>query len=272
MGKEYFKILHCLKDHPSSCVALKPTALIAPEKIRQLSRHVQNHRYPDLDLEELCRSADVAAIAEPLLRLAHKAQQNQTRILIDAEQGELQPGVDLIALHLMRECNGAGKSVVYNTYQLYLKDSPKRLFTHKSWLAEQNVSFAAKIVRGAYLSTEAPIQERIHVNYRLCASKHDVDKNYDDTASLLVAEGKTDLVVATHNLSSVTLIKEILDSSTAEAKVEFAYLMGFGAKVRDRLQGHNSLEYVPYGPIDVKIPYLLRRLEENTTIFLGKTQ
>lgn len=271
MEREYYEILDVLKDHPKSCVALKPTSLIDPNQILELSQKVSNSSYDIIDLEKIISSSNVEKIAVPFLKLTERAIKNGTRILIDAEQSNFQPGVDILACFLMSKFNQTDKSHIYNTYQLYLKDSPKRLLAHKMWLEGHSSKMAAKIVRGAYLSYEAPIQDQVHINYRICSSKNDVDKNYNDTASILVGEDKTDLVVATHNIKSILNVRNIMNSKVLHSNIEFGYLMGFGDRIRTVLDGsYKFLEYVPYGPVHVKIPYLLRRLEENISIFSQK--
>ena len=272
MEKEYYKILDVLKEHPKSCVALKPTSLIDPNDILELSQKVSKLSYDKIDIDAIIESSNIEKIASPFLKLTECAIGNGTRILIDAEQSNLQPGVDILACYLMLKFNRCNKSNIYNTYQLYLKDSPKRLFAHKVWLEGNSSKMAAKIVRGAYLSYEAPIQKHVHINYQLCGSKSDVDKNYNDTASILVEEDKTDLVVATHNINSILNVKTIIESKQSiQSNIEFGYLMGFGDRIRSVLAGsYKFLEYVPYGPVEVKIPYLLRRLEENISIFSQK--
>ncbi len=269
MEKEYYKILDVLKDHPKSCVALKPTSLIDPAEILELSQKVCNLNYENINLTQIIDCCNVERIANPFMRLTEKAIADGTRILIDAEQSNLQPGVDILACYLMSKFNHPNKSHIYNTYQLYLKDSPKRLFAHKLWLEQRSSKMAAKIVRGAYLSYEAPMQSQVHPNYRLCTSKNEVDKNYNDTVSILVGEDRSDLVVASHNVASILNVRNILEAKTIlDSNIEFGYLMGFGDRIRSVLDGsYKFLEYVPYGPVEVKIPYLLRRLEENISIF-----
>ena len=50
MESEYHKILACLKNHPTSCVALKPTALIPVKEILKLSELLRNENYNSINL------------------------------------------------------------------------------------------------------------------------------------------------------------------------------------------------------------------------------
>ena len=100
-----------------------------------------------------------------------------TRILIDAEQSNLQPGVDLLAIYLMLNFNKDAKAFIYNTYQLYLQDRVRlRLKIHKIGWKLKNAQFAAKLVRGAYLSYESTVKYLTHPNYVVCSSKERTDE------------------------------------------------------------------------------------------------
>lgn len=272
MESEYHKILACLKNHPTACVALKPTALIPTEEILYLSHLMNNENYNNIDLDKIITKSNIKKIAEPFSKLSQKAVEIGTRILIDAEQSNLQPGVDLLAIYLMNNFNSTSKAHIYNTYQLYLKDSPLRLKIHKNWLEERKTRFAAKLVRGAYLSYESIVKDSAHPNYVVCSSKEEVDNNFNEVINELIAEGKSSLIVATHNQKSFDILKLLLKMKYDFKNVEYGYLMGFGDKLYAKNSNLRSLEYVPYGPSDVKIPYLIRRLEENISIFQNKNK
>lgn len=271
MESEYHKILNCLKNHSLSCVALKPTALIPEEQIFYLSDLMKNEFYGNnIKIDEILANSKIEKIAAPFSKLSEKAIEIGSRILIDAEQSNLQPGVDLLAIFLMEKFNRNSKAYIYNTYQLYLKDSPLRLTDHKNWIKTRNARFAAKLVRGAYLSYENSLKVQPHKNYAICSSKAEVDLNYNSVLQRLLLEGDSSLVVATHNLESFKLLKSLLEQTNLYEETEYAFLMGFGDKIAKQMDGIRCLEYVPYGPSEVKIPYLLRRLEENISIFQNK--
>lgn len=268
MEAEYYNILSCLKNHSLSCIALKPTALIQEDKILYLSELMKNEFYDsNINLDNILSNSEIEKIAEPFCKLSQKAIEINSKILIDAEQSNLQPGVDLLVMFLMKKFNRNSKAYIYNTYQLYLKDSPSRIEKHKKWIETNNAHFAAKLVRGAYLSFEKSSKAQIHRNYTICSSKADVDASYNDILKRLILDGTSSLVVATHNLESYNLLKSLLNQTKQTNLIEYAFLMGFGDKIRQPADDIRCLEYVPYGPSKVKIPYLLRRLEENVSIF-----
>ena len=74
-----------------------------------------------------------------------------------------------------------------------------------------------------------------------------------------------------HNENSNYLLTELM----AEAKMQnddkrvyFAQLYGMSDHISFNLAkaGYNVVKYVPYGPVESVVPYLMRRAEENTSI------
>lgn len=93
-------------------------------------------------------------------------------LLIDAEQTWFQSAIDYLSLSFMPEYNSK-KAIIYNTYQMYLKDALPRLKldlgafllnalgrrTHArpaERAREGNYKFGAKLVRGAYMIAGTP--------------------------------------------------------------------------------------------------------------------
>lgn len=101
-------------------------------------------------------------------RVCHFAITNGLKVLIDAEYTYLNPGISVVALALMLKYNQRQPNVA-NTYQCYLKVSIVRCnmyFHNLFWsfkaayidiakdiqvVEKHGSSFAAKVVRGAYL-------------------------------------------------------------------------------------------------------------------------
>jgi proline dehydrogenase len=78
----------------------------------------------------------------------------------------------------------------------------------------------------------------------------------------------------THNLESITLAAQRQRSLGIPADtphVTYAQLMGMGMNLTLALtgMGFNVNTLVPYGPVSVVMPYLLRRLQENKDIMAG---
>ena len=84
-----------------------------------------------------------------------------------------------------------------------------------------------------------------------------------------------ELMVASHNQRSIehTLarMKELSIPQDSRGGVFFAQLLGMADHLSFSLGQHGFMayKYVPYGPIEEVLPYLLRRAEENSSLLGG---
>ena len=74
------------------------------------------------------------------------ASQHKVPVLIDAEQTYYQKAIDFFALSLSKRYNTTDP-IVYNTYQLYLKDGLTRLQRDMQQAENEKWYFAAKVRR-----------------------------------------------------------------------------------------------------------------------------
>jgi proline dehydrogenase len=217
------------------------------------------------------------AMVERVRRLCRMAADSGVRIMIDAEHHYLQPAIDSLAKDMMREFNRR-VPVVYNTYQCYLKDSRFRLNADIESARRQGYHFGAKLVRGAYMvherkvaaaaqGLESPVYDRIeetHANYNRCVRMVIQE----------VACGQAEVMIATHNQYSVEMaVRSMHDFGLAPGKngVFFGQLLGMADHLSYVLGRHKYLayKYVPFGPLEETMPYLIRRAQENSGLMGG---
>jgi proline dehydrogenase len=79
------------------------------------------------------------------------------------------------------------------------------------------------------------------------------------------------LCAGTHNEESCYLLLKLMEKISIpkdDPRIYFAQLYGMSDNISYNLAhaGYNVAKYVPYGPVEAVIPYLLRRAEENTAI------
>jgi len=88
---------------------------------------------------------------------------------------------------------------------------------------------------------------------------------------------RTALVLATHNQASVELVaRHILtnQSSIPHERIYFAQLLGMADHLTFTLaaEGFKAYKYIPYGPVQEVLPYLIRRAQENSDALSGALQ
>lgn len=198
-----------------------------------------------------------AALGSAIDGICKLAAERGVRLLFDAEQTALQPGIDDWTLDYMRRYNksASGNAVVYGTYQAYLKSTPATLSKHLAIASEEGFTLGVKLVRGAYLGSDP--------RELICDTKADTDAQYDGISEALLRkswsgaggplqpptptptsiknETKTKtkfpdvaVVLATHNRDSVLKGKALLDSGVAKLgyeQVAFAQLQGMADEV-----------------------------------------
>ncbi|KAI9925480.1 proline dehydrogenase [Aspergillus wentii] len=213
-----------------------------------------------------------------LREICTRAIQRNARIFIDAEQTSVQPGIDAVALDLMRLYNRDGAATVYNTYQAYLKSTPSNLLSHFDIAEKEGFTIGVKLVRGAYINSEP----RRLIN----DTKSDTDDSYNSIAGGILtrqygpfgrerAFPPTDLFLATHNKESALTAHELyqhrLSTREPTTKVQYGQLMGMADEVSCRLlqlksDGKASPEVykcLSWGTLSDCLAYLTRRAVEN---------
>jgi len=205
---------------------------------------------------------------QSLLELGNFAKECGVSVMVDAEQSYYQRNIDRLVLQAQWELNRRGISVVYNTYQMYLRDTPSRLQRHMPRARGDGVELGIKLVRGAYHREELKMNSG-HLFWDNITETHHV---YNSMVKwLLKTQLSTHhLVIATHNSASIQLAKGIVcDLDAGErSKVRFCQLMGMSDHITLSLaqEGLRVDKYIPYGPVEEVIPYLGRRLEENSSL------
>ena len=192
-------------------------------------------------------------------------------IFIDAEESWIQQAIDDLANKMMAAYN-TQKAIVYNTYQLYRKDRLKYL-EHSFELARMsNYYLGAKLVRGAYMEKERARAAEKGYPSPIQDTKENTDKDYD--AALVFCLGHADRIAicaGTHNENSSMYLARLMkekDIEPGNKHIYFSQLLGMSDHISYNLanEGFNVAKYVPYGPVNEVLPYLIRRAQENTSV------
>lgn len=231
--------------HPSNVSEIKEKMFLYPNNHFAIKLSTLGIHYNDGLCFELVDSIIQTAI------------ENKCKVLIDAEEHDIQESVDLMSDHFLERYNGI-ETNVYKTYQMYKKGSIERLKNDLN--KSRDYTLGIKLVRGAYLRKDRDkgvlcnTENETHVQYNQAISDF---ANYCDP--------RDKMICATHNVRSVFIARHVMDERQID-NIEFAQLMGMSDYLTNYLQhsGYKVYKYLPYGNLYESIPYLTRRLFENS--------
>jgi proline dehydrogenase len=203
--------------------------------------------------------------------LCASAHQHGVRLFVDAEESWFQQTIDDLAEDMMRRYNDE-RAIVWNTYQLYRHDRLEALQAAHDRAAQGNYYLGVKLVRGAYMEKEARVAQQRGHRTPINPSKQHTDDLYNESLRYCVQHiDRISLCAGTHNEASSLLLTQLMQESglaPQDERVWFAQLYGMSDNLSYNLAhaGYHTAKYVPYGPVEAVMPYLLRRANENTAI------
>lgn len=202
-------------------------------------------------------------------QLLEAARFSGIRILIDAEETWIQGAIDELVFQAMKNYNQK-KPMVFTTCQMYRNDMLGRIKDLAEWGRREDFLPGIKLVRGAYWEKENERAQDLGYESLMYQGKHLTDQAYDEALRFCMAQNIA-LCIGTHNEQSVlhalTLMKEYQINPSAE-QVCFAQLYGMSDHISFNLaaQGYRVAKYLPFGPMELSLPYLFRRADENKSV------
>lgn len=198
------------------------------------------------------------------------ANKNQA-IFVDAEESWIQPAIDELVNKNMAIHNKQDV-IVYNTYQLYRHDRLTFLQNTLNDALKNNYKVGAKLVRGAYMEKER--KRAIEKNYTspIQPNKQNSDNDYNNALTFCVENiNSIALCAGTHNEESSLHLVNLMQKHNLtpnDKRIYFSQLYGMSDHISYNLSlnNYNVAKYVPYGPVNEVLPYLIRRAQENTSV------
>ncbi|KAG9139275.1 hypothetical protein Leryth_011282 [Lithospermum erythrorhizon] len=229
--------------------------------------HTQKKPSP-LTLEE---ERDLNRAHERLQKLCEACVEANVPLLVDAEDTIVQPAIDYLNYWAAIKYHKDDEPIVFGTIQAYLKDAKERMIQTKIAAEKIGVPMGFKLVRGAYMSSENKEAASLGFDSPIFDSLDQTHSCYNNCASFMlekVADGSGAIVLATHNVDSAKLAaaKAIeLGIEKGNNKLQFAQLYGMSEVLSFALRnaGFQVSKYLPFGNVELIMPYLLRRAEEN---------
>ncbi len=203
-------------------------------------------------------------------RICSKASETGVPVLIDAEDSWIQNTIDSMAYEMMRRYNQK-KAIVFNTFQMYRTDMLSNLQEAYKQATGNGYYLGVKLVRGAYLEKERKRAKKLGYPDPINPTKAATDEMFNNGLSFCIDKRAISLVCGSHNEYSnqyLTVLIEKHGLNSNDARVWFAQLLGMSDNISFNLAkaGYNVAKYVPYGPVQAVMPYLLRRANENTSV------
>lgn len=260
--REILKTIDLAKNNPDIpfCV-FKPTGIASIEILRKI------HEQEPLTATE---AQSYEKVGERFFSLGKHAFQNKVRLFIDSEDSWIQRPIDDLTYQMMALYNQE-QAFIFNTYQMYRKGMLENL-ANKVREARGKFVVGAKLVRGAYMEKERKRAKKYDYPDPIMPDKGATDHQYDEALKFCV-ENIHDIhfCSGSHNERSNLYLTELMTGkglAKNDPRVWFAQLYGMSDNISFNLAnaGFNVAKYLPYGPVEAVMPYLIRRAEENTAI------
>lgn len=203
--------------------------------------------------------------------LCKTAFENDIPIMIDAEETYIQHFIDKVVIEMMQKYNKK-RPIVFNTYQMYRHDRIAILEADIKKAREEKFFLGAKFVRGAYMERERERAEKMGYEDPIQPDRESTDRDYNLALKISMDNlDVTSIFNGTHNeYSSMYLADLMIEQGVdpADGRIWFSQLYGMSEHISYNLSaaGFNVAKYVPYGPVRFVLPYLMRRVEENTSV------
>ncbi len=240
----------------------KPTGMIRMELMAKLNVNAKLNKTEEEEWERAKKR---------VLRICQLGAEKDVPVFIDAEETWIQNTIDCLVEEMMEQFNRE-KVIVHNTIQLYRTDRLDYLKKSFEKARQKGYKLGMKLVRGAYLEQERERAKKQGYPSPVFEHKVDTDRDYDLALDFCMQHyPDIEIFAGTHNEESSKHLTELMADKQLknnDSKVQYSQLYGMSDNISYNLaaEGFNVVKYVPYGPINEVMPYLIRRAEENTSI------
>jgi proline dehydrogenase len=256
------KILEeCKSKNLSKFIVFKPSAVGRFELYKKIT---SNTVLSDIESKEWSK------VEIRFNKICLEASKKDIMVLVDAEESWIQTAIDELVTKMMNIYNSE-KAVVFNTIQAYRKDR----FDYLTKLYNDlngSVKIGVKLVRGAYMEKERKRAKKYNYISPICENKEQTDEVFNNSLRFIIKNiNDFGLFVGSHNEKSNILATELLKKykiDSNDQRIWFSQLYGMSDNISFTLanSGYNVAKYLPFGPVNEVMPYLMRRLDENSSI------
>ncbi|MCU0428360.1 MAG: proline dehydrogenase family protein [Cytophagaceae bacterium] len=253
--EEIKRSIYFVSQHRSCAFAVFKASALGP------SAPMEKHGISPLRPEE---QSLLQQTKQYMQELCTYAAQLRVKLLIDAEESWIQDWIDEQVIEISAHCNRE-EAWIYPTLQMYRRDGMQRLQHYERCSRELQFKPAVKLVRGAYMEKENARAQQLGYVSPIHTSKADTDACFNKGLEYCVQQGIA-LCAGTHNENSTGLLCSLYAQKKED--VYFAQLLGMSDNLSFVLAENKFpvAKYVPYGPVELVMPYLFRRADENTSV------
>lgn len=167
--------------------------------------------------------------------------------------------------------NRGDKTTILNGYQNYLKRMTDVIPDEVSCAKALGYNLGIKLIRGAYMIEERTLAEEQGRESPIFDTIEGTHAAYNTNLQLIIRNmsDKDALLLGCHNVDSVELAKGLLQElGYTDNRVRFAQLKGFSDQLTSALAraNYHVMKFLPYGPTEVVMPYLIRRGQESKQV------
>jgi proline dehydrogenase len=277
--EEFIRVINYAATQPNTpFMSVKVTGLARFELLEKMDAMM--HAHPGTLMKRFIKTIDELSPEEKeewhrvrhrLMRICETASSKGIGVLIDAEETWIQDPVDALTI-LMMDTFNKERCAVYNTLQHYRVD--RLAFLQDSYKAaeERNFILGAKLVRGAYMEKERKRAGEMGYPSPIQPDKESTDRDFDAGVAFCIEHiDRVALIVASHNEYSNLYATELMKKKGLpfnHPHIHWSQLYGMSDNITFNLAhaGCSVSKYLPFGPIEDVIPYLMRRAQENTSV------
>ncbi|MEO7265438.1 MAG: proline dehydrogenase family protein [Ferruginibacter sp.] len=278
-GEEFIKVIKYAATQPNiPFMSIKVTGIARfalleklDETMHKMEGTLMKKYYAAIEILSAEEKNEWQAVVTRFIKICDTANAAGIGVLVDAEDSWIQDPVDAITI-LMMDTYNKSKAVVFNTLQLYRHDRLKFLEESNNAAQERNFVLGTKLVRGAYMEKERLRAKEKGYPSPIQPDKKSCDEDYNAAVKYCIDHiDRIHLIVASHNDISNLYTTQLLDEKELphnHPHVHFSQLYGMSDNITFNLAKHGCSvsKYLPFGPIEDVVPYLMRRAEENSSV------
>lgn len=199
------------------------------------------------------------------------AQERNCKLYVDAEQTYMQAAIESFGQQMTHSFNRGDSNIILNGYQCYLKRMSAVIEQEVACAKILGYNLGIKLIRGAYMEEERTLAKEHGYESPIWDSIEDTHKCYNENLEHIIKnlESTDLLMLGSHNIDSVKMATDLLiENGVKDDRVRFAQLRGFSDQITGQLALKNFrvYKYLPYGPTDQVMPYLVRRGQESKQV------